>query len=115
MKVYGGGNAEFWKRYLSDTGYRRYGFTQEHQLRNPIWQNEGHIKTLRRLLEVITTSESDCKEHLGNVYLNMERRDEAVASGKYPRCGGNLVLRKGKYGQSYGCSNYPRCNYILNK
>lgn len=55
------------------------------------------------------------KNNLGNVYLNKERRDEAVASGKYPRCGGNLVLRKGKYGQSYGCSNYPRCNYILNK
>ncbi len=172
-KVYGGGNAEFWKQYLPDTGYKRYGFTQEHQLRNPIWQNEGHIKTLRklvfgndvplygivvfpsdteinvtasqpvlnmynvvpyikqyrenvltpeqmgfyrrRLLEVITTSESDRKEHLGNVYRNKERRDEAVASGKCPRCGGNLVLRNGKYGQFHGCSNYPRCNYILNK
>lgn len=151
----------------------RYGFTQEHQLRNPIWQNDGHIKTLRklvfsddvpvygivvfpsdteinvtaqhpvlnmynvvpyikqyrdavlssdqmdfyrrRLLEVISTSESDRKEHLGNVYRNKERRDSAVASGKCPRCGGNLVLRNGKYGQFYGCSNYPRCNYILNK
>lgn len=127
-KVYGGGNAEFWKQYLPDTGYKRYGFTQEHQLRNPIWQNDGHIKTLRklvfsndvpvygivvfpsdternvtaqqpvlnmynvvpyikqyrenvlsseqmsyyhrRLLEVISTSESDRKEHLGNVYRN---------------------------------------------
>ena len=69
----------------------------------------------RRLLEVISTSESDRKEHLGNVYRNKERRDSAVASGKCPRCGGNLVLRNGKYGQFYGCSNYPRCNYILNK
>ena len=172
-KVYGGGNAEFWKQYLPDTGYKRYGFTQEHQLRNPIWQNDGHIKTLRRLvfgndvpvygivvfpsdtdinvtakqpvlnmynvvpyikqyrenilsseqmsyyrrrlLEVITTSEYDRKEHLGNVYRNKERRDEAVANGRCPRCGGNLVLRNGKYGQFCGCSNYPRCNYILNK
>lgn len=172
-KVYGGGNAEFWKQYLPDTGYKRYGFTQEYQLRNPIWQNEGHIKILRRLvfdndvpvygivvfpsdteinvtasqpvvnmydvvpyikqyrdvvlssdqmgsyrrrlLEVISTSESDRKEHLANVYRNKERRDSAVASGRCPRCGGNLVLRNGKYGQFYGCSNYPRCNYILNK
>jgi len=172
-KVYGGGNAEFWKQYLPDTGYKRYGFTQEHQLRNPIWQNDGHIKTLRRLifgneipvygivvfpsetdinvtanqpvlnmcdvvpyikqyrdrvlsseqmgfyrrrlLEVISTSESDRKEHLDNVYLNKERRDTAVASGKCPRCGGNLVLRNGKYGRFYGCSNYPKCNYILNQ
>ncbi len=172
-KVYGGGNAEFWKQYLPDTGYRRYGFTQEHQLRNPIWQNDGHIKTLRRLvfgndvpvygivvfpsdtdinvtaeqpvlnmynvvpyikqyrdvvlssdqmgfyrrrlLEVISISESDRKEHLCNVYRNKERRDEAVASGRCPRCGGRLVLRNGRYGQFYGCSNYPKCNYILNR
>lgn len=172
-KVYGGGNAEFWKQYLPDTGYRRYGFTQEHQLRNPIWQNDGHIKTLRklvfgndvpvygvvvfpsdtdinvtaeqpvlnmynvvpyikqyrdvvlssdqmgfyrrRLLEVISISESDRKDHLGNVYRNKERRNEAVASGRCPRCGGSLVLRNGRYGQFYGCSNYPQCKYILNK
>lgn len=170
-KVYGSGNAEFWKQYLPDTGYRRYGYTKEHQLRNPIWQNDGHIKSLRRLifgndlpifgivvfpneteinvlaerpvlkmsevvsyikrqddiilsqdqvgfyrrrlLEVISTTESDRKQHLENVYRSKERRDAAVASGKCPRCGGNLVLREGKYGRFYGCSNYPNCKYIL--
>lgn len=172
-KVYGGGNAELWKQYLPDIGYKRYGFTQEHMLRNPIWQNDGHIKTLRRLvfgndipiygivvfpgdtninvtakqpvlnmynvvphikqyqdivlsseqmdiyrrrlLDVISTTEADRKEHLGNVYRNKERRDEAVATGRCPRCGGSLILRNGRYGQFYGCSNYPQCNYILSK
>ncbi len=28
-----------------------------------------------------------------------------------PNCGGNLVLRKGKFGIFLGCSNYPSCNY----
>lgn len=170
-KIYGGGNAEFWKQYLPDIGYRRYGFTKEHQLRNPIWQNDGHIRTLRRLvfgndapvygivvfpedaninvtaeqpvlnmydvvpyikqyqdvvlsseqmdfyrrrlLEIISTTEADRKEHLVNVCRNKERRDEAVATGKCPRCGGSLILRNGRYGQFYGCSNYPQCNYIL--
>lgn len=172
-KVYGSGNAEFWKQYLPDWGYKRYGTTQEHQLRNPLWQNAGHIKSLRRLvfdnnipiygimvfpyetdlyvtadqpvlkmwqvipyikqyrdkvlsadqvgfyrrrlLEVISTTESDRQQHLNNVNRNKERRDAAVANGRCPRCGGSLVLRTGKYGQFYGCSNYPRCNYILNK
>lgn len=171
-KVYGSGNSEYWKQYLPDSGYRRYGFTQEHQLRNPVWQNAGHIKSLRRLVfgndipvygivvfptetdlyvnseqpvlhmwdvvpfikqyrdevlsteqmsyyrrqlfEVISTSESDRKSHLENVYRNQERRDAAVASGRCPLCGGNLVLRNGKYGQFYGCSNYPKCTYKLN-
>lgn len=168
-KVYGSDNAEIWKQYLPDTGYKRYGYTQEHQLRNPIWQNDGHIKSLRRLVfgdavpihgvvvfpsgteikvtsespvltmglvipyikgfrdevlssdqmgfyrrrlfEVITTSESDRKEHIDNVNLSKERRNAAIANGKCPLCGGNLVIRNGKYGQFYGCSNYPKCKY----
>lgn len=28
-----------------------------------------------------------------------------------PQCGGLLVLRKGKYGNFMGCSNYPDCNF----
>ena len=172
-KVYGSENAEFWKQYLPDFGYKRFGCTQEHQLRNPIWQNAGHIKSLRRLvfgndipingivvfpyetevhvtaeqpvlkmvnvvpyikkhrdevlsseqmsfyrsrlLEIISISESDRKQHLENVYRNKERRDAAVASGKCPLCGGNLVLRESRYGKFYGCSNYPKCKYIHNK
>ncbi len=27
------------------------------------------------------------------------------------RCGGNLVLKKGKYGVFYGCTNYPKCKF----
>ena len=69
----------------------------------------------RRLFEVISTSEVDRKEHKVNVRQNQERWDATVANGKCPRCGGDLVLREGKYGQFYGCSNYPKCKYILNK
>lgn len=28
-----------------------------------------------------------------------------------PRCGGFTVRRKGRFGQFWGCSNYPTCNY----
>lgn len=28
-----------------------------------------------------------------------------------PRCGGRLILRRGKFGQFYGCSNFPKCQY----
>lgn len=30
-----------------------------------------------------------------------------------PRCGVNLVKRTGKYGEFYGCSNYPDCTYTV--
>ncbi len=31
-----------------------------------------------------------------------------------PRCNSELVLRKGKYGQFYGCKAYPNCRYTKN-
>lgn len=32
-------------------------------------------------------------------------------SDKCPKCGGKLIVRNGKYGSFYGCSNYPKCKY----
>ena len=163
-KIYGSENSEFWKQFFSG-GRRRH----EYQLRNPIWQNEGHIKALQRLVfgstipirgivvfppeaklfittkspvlymwditgyirqfqqEVLSSqqveefrerliqyasfSEEDRAYHLENVARSKNKRTEALQSGKCPRCGGNLILRSGRYGQFYGCSNYPECNY----
>ena len=172
-KVYGSGYKEFWAQYLPDWGYKRYGFTQEYEVRNPLLQNAGHIKSIRRLvfgrdvpiygivifppetevrvtaeqpvlkmwevvpyikqfseevlssdqmrdyrdrlLNVISKTESDRKLHLENISRNMDRRNAAIASGKCPLCGGRLVLRNGKYGQFWGCSNYPNCKFTLQK
>lgn len=55
------------------------------------------------------------KEHVKSARATKKRRDEAVAKGICPKCGGQLVLREGQYGRFYGCSNYPKCTYTLNK
>ncbi len=34
---------------------------------------------------------------------------------KCERCGSKLVLRKGKFGQFYGCSSFPKCRYTKEK
>ena len=40
-------------------------------------------------------------------------KKEAEATGeKCPECGGDLVIRNGKYGKFTACSNYPNCKYI---
>jgi DNA topoisomerase-1 len=37
---------------------------------------------------------------------------EGEATGETcPRCGGDVVIRDGRYGKFRGCSNYPRCNW----
>ena len=43
---------------------------------------------------------------------NIHRLQEKIDNNICPRCGGKLVLRNGKYGDFYGCENYPKCKFI---
>ena len=36
---------------------------------------------------------------------------EVIVSEKCPKCAGQLIVRKSRYGQFLGCVNYPRCKY----
>ena len=51
------------------------------------------------------------KAHKNNVLSAIYRHENKVSQGICPLCGGRLILRNGKYGDFYGCSNYPRCRY----
>lgn len=56
-------------------------------------------------------SQVDDRTHVSNVFAAKQNYNNKIASGICPQCGGNLVLRNGKYGRFYGCSNYPRCRF----
>ena len=43
----------------------------------------------------------------------IRKTQEELRQGICPRSGGILVERNGQYGTFYGCSNYPRCKFIL--
>ena len=45
---------------------------------------------------------------------NVKRQQEDLKHGICPHCGGNLVLRNGKNGEFWGCSNYPKCKFAKN-
>ena len=47
------------------------------------------------------------KEHVQNIH-NLQ---ESINRNICPRCGSDLLLKKGTYGQFYGCSNYPNCRF----
>ena len=49
--------------------------------------------------------------HVHNVNAAKSNYQRIIDSGRCPRCGGLLVLRNGKYGSFYGCSNYPNCTF----
>ena len=48
------------------------------------------------------------KEHVQNIAEMKNNIENNIC----PRCGGQLVLRHGKYGDFMGCSNYPKCRFI---
>jgi len=81
-------------------------------LRNVLNQGESILspEQMRNAYNMLLSQEVDIsrQEHILNIYeqkINLER-------GICPRCGGKLVLRKGKYGEFWGCSNYPKCKFI---
>lgn len=49
------------------------------------------------------------KEHIENI----KKTQLEIEAGICPRCGGKLVERNGQYGKFFGCSNYPKCKFIL--
>jgi len=53
------------------------------------------------------------KTHISNVKAAKRAYQAKINSGICPRCGGRLVLREGKFGQFYGCSNYPKCKFTI--
>lgn len=52
-------------------------------------------------------------EHKQRVMEYKKGMENAKQQKICPYCNAELVLRSGKYGEFYGCSNYPRCRYTM--
>lgn len=52
-------------------------------------------------------------EHKQQVKAYKESIEEMKNAKICPYCKTDLVLRKGKFGDFYGCPNYPKCRYTL--
>lgn len=47
-----------------------------------------------------------CYEELGKL---LQKQKEAQPEILCPKCGSEMVRRRGKFGEFYGCSDFPRC------
>ena len=77
-------------------------------------------------LDEIADEKADWQEILKDFYFPFMRKIEAgkknIASQKTfvkldekcPQCGGDLVIRKGRYGEFIACLNFPKCKYSRN-
>ena len=72
-------------------------------------------ETIQRIISKIVSSnitlEGSRDNHIQNIQFFQQKRAATIANRKCPKCGGNLVERKGKYGNFLGCSNYPQCSF----
>lgn len=71
------------------------------------------IKTIQQ--NAIIADKENMKQHKDNVRRQQDRSRNFINQGICPQCGGHLVLRQGKYGSFYGCSNYPKCKFTLSQ
>ncbi len=44
-----------------------------------------------------------------------EKKQPEIADFKCEKCGGDMVLRTGRYGSFYACANYPACKFTKQK
>jgi hypothetical protein len=65
-----------------------------------------------KLISLNVDNKENRKAHVQAIHNNLEEKNNKVAVNICPKCGGNLVLRNGKYGQFKGCSNFPKCRFI---
>src|SRR5437773_2219515 len=42
-------------------------------------------------------------------------KPDQILDEKCPRCGSNLVVKQGRYGEFTACTNYPECKYVKHK
>ena len=68
-----------------------------------------------RLSDMSGPDKAAKKNHVHHARTQAYKSECAERSLVCPRCGANLVLRRGQYGSFYGCTGYPRCKYVLNR
>ena len=77
-----------------------------------VYLSDAEVREVASVLQQNNVRESiDNNQHIRNIKVKKADMDFKIASGICPKCGGNLVMRNGKYGRFYGCSNYPRCRF----
>ena len=59
-------------------------------------------------VHALTTFEDKFEPLLENAYDKMEQIQPEKTGEQCPECGGDLVIRKGRYGTFVACSNYPK-------
>jgi hypothetical protein len=73
-------------------------------------QKINHLLS-RFILNDRKAQKEQSKKHVENLKNDKNERDLKVSTNICPRCGSQLVIRKGKNGEFKGCSSFPKCRF----
>ncbi len=75
--------------------------------------SSGDMEKITNVLQQSSVKDKNLKtQHVDRIKWNVKVKDMKVKALLCPKCEGKLVKRSGRYGEFYGCSNYPQCKYI---
>ena len=66
-------------------------------------------KMYEEIIEYAKKNQISKRQHIKNVEKTQKDLDNKIC----PRCKGHLVKRVGKYGEFWGCENYPECRFAM--
>ena len=79
--------------------------------------SDNELENINRELKKLVIIDKKIKkdisqQHIATVKLDL-KKEKSTSNNKMscPKCNSELVKRSGKYGDFYGCSNYPKCTY----
>ncbi len=88
--------------------------------------DSGFTATMEETLDLVAEGKKHWQEILKEFYApfmkriedgkkNIKSLKQAIPTGEdCPKCGSELLLRKGRYGEFIACSNFPKCKYTKN-
>ncbi len=69
------------------------------------------INNVDEIIKILNTNNIIDKQKRNKHIKELKNKHKNDNNDYCPKCGGNLIKRNGKYGEFYGCSNYPKCKY----
>ncbi len=68
----------------------------------------------QKIVEKNIVGNESRKAHTQAIINKKQQLQRNIQSNTCPKCQSQLVQRRGKYGPFLGCSNFPKCRFVLN-
>lgn len=81
------------------------------QHKSVLFGDDQVLQMTERLTGALVTDRKRRRKHVQEVQRQVAVKEQMETNGICPRCHGQLVVRKGRYGHFIGCSNFPNCKY----